>query len=153
MFSEKWDRRFLGLAAYLAQWSKDPSTKVGAVIVRPDKTVASLGFNGFPRGAKDDEALYADREWKYAHIIHGEVNATVHAREPVAGYALFTWPMMPCIRCAPIIIQAGIRLFVCPHASEDALSRRWGDDGAREYIQECGGRVLEIGVPKDFLPR
>jgi deoxycytidylate deaminase len=35
-------------------WSKDPSTKVGAVIVRPDLTVASIGYNGFPRGMSDD---------------------------------------------------------------------------------------------------
>lgn len=47
---EKWDARFLDLAVFIGDWSKDPSTKVGAVLVRPDRTIAGLGFNGFPRG-------------------------------------------------------------------------------------------------------
>lgn len=46
----KWDERFIELARLVATWSKDPSTKVGAVIVRPYRTVASVGFNGFARG-------------------------------------------------------------------------------------------------------
>ena len=46
--NRKWKLRFLGLSEYIAQWSKDPSTKVGAVIVRPDKSIVSMGFNGFP---------------------------------------------------------------------------------------------------------
>ena len=45
---DKWDARFLDLAVYVADWSKDPSTKVGAVLVRPDRTIAALGFNRFP---------------------------------------------------------------------------------------------------------
>lgn len=37
---DKWDQRFLELAKVVSTWSKDPSTKTGAVIVRPDKTEA-----------------------------------------------------------------------------------------------------------------
>ena len=66
--SDKWDRRFLELANFVASWSKDPSTKVGAVIVRADRTVASMGFNGFPRGVLDHEGRYADRATKYAMV-------------------------------------------------------------------------------------
>ena len=44
-----WDQRFIALADHIGQWSKDPSTQQGAVIVRPDKTIAATGFNGFPR--------------------------------------------------------------------------------------------------------
>jgi dCMP deaminase len=43
-----WDRYFLDIAEEVSKASKDPSTKVGAVIVRPDRTVASLGYNGLP---------------------------------------------------------------------------------------------------------
>ena len=51
---EKWDRRFLRLAREVASWSKDPSTKVGAVLVDPlDNTIVSLGYNGFPRRVKN----------------------------------------------------------------------------------------------------
>ena len=43
--TEKWNVRFLDLARFIAAWSKDPSTKVGAVLVRPDRTIAAVGFN------------------------------------------------------------------------------------------------------------
>ena len=46
---EKWHRRFLRLAAEIAEFSKDPSTKVGCILVR-DRRIISTGYNGFPRG-------------------------------------------------------------------------------------------------------
>lgn len=61
---DKWDRRFLELATLVASWSKDPSTKTGAVIIGPDRSVISTGFNGFPREMPDDPKLYEDREKK-----------------------------------------------------------------------------------------
>jgi deoxycytidylate deaminase len=70
MLSEKWDKRFLELAAHIASWSKDTSTKTGAVIVRPNKSIVGTGFNGFPQGADDSPELYADRTYKYDHVVH-----------------------------------------------------------------------------------
>lgn len=70
MISLKWDRRFLRLAQEVASWSKDPSTKTGAVIVRPDKTIAAIGYNGFPRGCDDAPELYAHRETKLSRVVH-----------------------------------------------------------------------------------
>ena len=49
----KWDTRFLRLAFEVASWSKDHSTKVGAVIIGPDKDPRSFGYNGLPRGVND----------------------------------------------------------------------------------------------------
>ena len=106
--SEKWDRRFLDLANFIAGWSKDPSTKVGAVIVRPDRTVASMGYNGFPRGVLDHEERYADREQKYAMVVHAENNALLNSRESLEGYTLYVTPLPPCTQCAAAIIQRGI---------------------------------------------
>jgi dCMP deaminase len=103
-----WHLRFLGLAAHIAQWSRDPEKKVGAVIVRPDKTIASLGFNGFPRGVEDNDARYQDKALKRELMTHAEINAILHAREPVHGYYLYVWPLAPCVRCAATIIQSGI---------------------------------------------
>ena len=51
----KWDLRFIGLAQHISTWSKDPSTKVGCVVVGEDREIRSTGFNGFPRGIDDDE--------------------------------------------------------------------------------------------------
>lgn len=104
-----WYERFLDLAAHIGAWSKDPSTKVGAVIVRPDRTIASLGYNGFPRGVKDE---YLDREHKLLRTVHAEMNAILSAREPLHGHTLFVSPLFPCSNCAAAIIQSGITMVV-----------------------------------------
>lgn len=103
----KWDIRFLDLAEHIATWSKDPSTKVGAVLAN-DRRVVSVGYNGFPQGVNDDPALYADREYKYEHVVHGEMNAILFAGRSVDGCTLYTIPFLPCSRCAAMVIQAGI---------------------------------------------
>lgn len=112
MLDERWREHFMSMAKLCSSMSKDPSTKVGAVIVRPDKTVASTGFNGYPRGVKDDD--YQNRERKYQRIIHAEMNAILTARERLDGYSLFVWPLPPCDRCIPHIIQAGIQTLYVP---------------------------------------
>lgn len=65
----RWDRRFLGLAQHIASWSKDPSTKAGAVIVGEGREVLSMGYNGFPRGMADHLHRYDDREFKLRHVV------------------------------------------------------------------------------------
>ena len=45
--SGKWDVRFIELAKHISLWSKDPSTKVGCVVVGEDREIRSTGFNGF----------------------------------------------------------------------------------------------------------
>jgi len=110
-----WDSRFLSLAAQVAEWSKDPSTKCGAVVVRPDRTVASLGYNGFPRGVEDAPKLLNNREEKYKRVVHAEMNALLFCQEHVRrGYVLYTWPFLPCCRCAAHVIQKGIGRVVAP---------------------------------------
>lgn len=104
----KWGARFMELAEHVSTWSKDPSTKVGAVIIDPTtKIVVGLGYNGFPRGVEDTDERYADRPTKYSMVVHAEVNAIHNAARPVRGCLLFiTYP--PCGECAKYIIQAGI---------------------------------------------
>ena len=106
--SEKWDRRFLELAGTVAQWSKDPRTKVGAVIVDAKNRVVSVGFNGFSRGTNDKVELYADRELKLKQIIHAEINAILFAKQDLEGCTLYVTPLAPCTQCASAIIQSGI---------------------------------------------
>lgn len=48
-----WNEYYVGMARLVALKSKDPSTKVGCVIVGPDREVRSTGFNGFPRGVRE----------------------------------------------------------------------------------------------------
>jgi len=106
-----WDDRFLELATVISSWSKDPSTQVGAVIVDDDNRVISIGYNGFPKGVKDDHRL-DNRELKYEVVVHAEANALLFANASVKGCTIYTWPFQPCSRCASLIIQAGIRRVV-----------------------------------------
>jgi len=123
----KWDKRFLQLAELVASWSKDPSTKCGGVIVRPDKTVASMGYNGFPRGIKDREEFLNNREEKLKRVVHSEMNAILNARERLDGYTLYNWPGQSCSRCAVHVIQAGI-IRVVSAKPEGGFAERWAEE-------------------------
>jgi len=136
-----WDHRFLDLAKLISSWSKDPSTKTGSVIVRPDKTVASMGFNGFPQSISDDPALQHNREEKYKRVIHCEMNAILFARERLNGYTLYNWPFCSCARCAVHVIQAGIVRVVYPAG---LCPDRWAEDIAlAERLFAEAGVILE----------
>ncbi len=132
----KWDERFLGLAEHISGWSKDPSTKVGAVLVRGDKTVVSVGFNGLPRSMRDDVSRYDDRNEKYSRIIHAEMNAVLHAGENLRGTTIYTYPLGPCDRCTVHLIQSGVQRFVFPKQDNE----RWVESilKSKSYITECG---------------
>lgn len=145
--ASKWDRRFIEMARLVATWSKDPSTQTGAVIAGPDRRVISVGFNGFPAGMPDSAELYANREEKYARIIHCEVNALLFARVVPVRASLYTYPFMSCDRCAVQMIQAGLRRFVAPRPTSDQ-NTRWGQafDRTRKYIAEVGGTLLEVDL-------
>lgn len=110
----KWHSRFVDLAKHISEWSKDPSTKVGAVIVDEKRRIISTGYNGFSIGVEDtDDRLY-NRDIKYEMIVHGEINAIVFARRDLTNTTLYTYPFMPCSRCASIVIQSGIKTVVAP---------------------------------------
>ncbi len=138
--SDKWDLRFLELARHISDWSKDPSTKVGCVVVGPDREIRSTGFNGFPRGIEDDDDRLQNREKKYPMICHAEENAIMHAARIgislKGNTAYVTWP--PCSRCTRSLIQAGINEVVYP--SEVEIPERWKEDFsiAMEMMEEAG---------------
>jgi dCMP deaminase len=140
----QWNERFLALAYHISTFSKDPSTKVGALIVRPDKTIVSMGYNGFPRGCNDDPEMYADRETKYARVVHAEVNAIVNAREPLHGYTLYVTPLHPCVTCAGIIIQSGIKCVVASVRQDDAERWKKSMDMATAMFLEAGVEVCTV---------
>jgi len=140
----KWDRRFLEMAELVSTWSKDPSTKVGAVIVRNRKVVAT-GYNGLPRGIKDDDRLN-DRGKKYPLIVHAEMNAIIQAGRDAEGstmYMFFPYGGVPCGNCSKHLITAGIvRLVIQPLDP----SSRWAEEQvqARETLREAGVAIYEL---------
>jgi deoxycytidylate deaminase len=58
--------------------SKDPVTRVGAVIVGSNKEIRSTGFNGLPRGIADTKLRYDDKEFKIMAVNHAEENAILN---------------------------------------------------------------------------
>jgi dCMP deaminase len=107
----KWHRRFYQLAQHVSEWSKDPSTQVGACVVNDSKQVLSLGFNGFPRGVEDIAERYQDKETKYKFVSHAERNALDNAYMDIKGATLYC-TLFPCNECAKGIIQKGITTVV-----------------------------------------
>lgn len=142
MSEQKWDIRFIELARHIASWSKDPSTQTGAVIVRPDKTIASIGYNGFPRKMPDLQDYYNNRQIKYSRIIHCEMNAILNATENLVGCTLYTYPLLSCDRCAVHVIQAGITTVVAP-SIPDKIKDRWEEviNNSINYFNESGVKV------------
>ena len=123
---DKWDHRFLALAEHISNWSKDPSTQVGAVITHTrSKRVVSMGFNGFPAGVEDTRERLDDRGTKYEMVVHAEQNALMFAGDRAEGCTLYVHPLPPCARCAVMIIQAGIKRVVCDQPDFD--HQRWGE--------------------------
>jgi dCMP deaminase len=135
-----WNQRFLSLAEHIAQWSKDPSTQVGAVIVDPSRRIISTGYNGLPQGVDDTDNRLHTREIKYEMIVHGEINAILFAKQDLLGSTLYTWPFMPCSRCAGIVIQSGIKTVVAPLND----SPRWKDSFqlSQTMFAEAGVRLI-----------
>ena len=132
----KWHKRFIELAHHVAQWSKDDSTKVGAVIVDEQRRIVSTGYNGPPQGVKDE---YADRTQKLRRTLHAETNALAFAQRNVRGCTIYiTHP--PCAQCAAQIIQHGIRKVVFDLPTYNFLTR-WGDD-----YKESLAMFSEVGV-------
>jgi dCMP deaminase len=74
-------------------------------------------------GTDDSYELYKDRESKYQRVVHAEMNALLFLRERAIGFTLYTWPFLPCDRCAACVIQAGIARVVSKSNTED----RWDD--------------------------
>jgi dCMP deaminase len=151
-----WDRRYLELAKYVAQnWSKDPSTKVGAIVVNHDYQQEFIGFNGFPRGVQDLPERYADREMKLKLIVHAEANAIRKAGCLAKGAVLYVWPSFAlppvCNECAKLVIQTGIKEIVGyrPNMSDPRV-QRWMESISisKTMCQEAGivWRALEENV-------
>lgn len=140
-----WDDRGLELAALVASWSRDPSTRCGCAIFRPDKTVASIGFNGFPRRVIDAPDRYEDRTTKYEMVVHAEANAILAAHSRLDGCTAYVYPLPPCSSCAGMLIQAGVARVVAPEPSDDLVAR-WGSSLriARVMLGEAGVELVLV---------
>jgi len=141
----KWDQRFFDLAKHVAEWSKDPNTKVGAVIVNDLRQVVSIGYNGFPRGVQDNPGRYENRECKHAFVVHAERNALDNAFTEVRGTTMYV-THFPCNECAKGILQKGVKRIFTPNP-----------DPTKEYVKDlvkhtaAHSMFIEGGVDINFV--
>ena len=146
-----WDKRFIKIANEVATWSKDPGTKVGAVLV-DDRRIIATGYNGFPQNIEDTIQRYQNRDIKLAYTVHAEVNAILNAAANGAqtknSTLYVTFP--PCVSCATSVVQAGVSMVVCPCLS--TAPERWRESFqlGQDLLKEAGVMVMTF-IPNSHV--
>ena len=107
----EWDEYFMEIAEVVASRSKDPSSKMGCVIVDENKRVVSLGYNGMLQGADESKMTLSERPMKYYFVIHSEMNALIFAKRDLTGCTVYN-RVATCENCLKYCLQAGITRFV-----------------------------------------
>lgn len=147
--NSKWIQRYLRLAKTYSSWSKDNSTKVGAVIVR-DRREVSLGYNGPPR-LIDDSKVPTERPEKYMWYEHAERNAIYNAAyhgisTKDSTIFIYTNPntVFMCSDCARAIIQSGIKEVYIN--KQDNIREDWLLQKAttESLLEQAGVKLTEI---------
>ena len=128
--NEKWLHRWIKRAQDVADWSKDPSTVVGCILMDPaSNTSVSEGFNGFPRAVNDDIESRWVRPDKYLWVAHAERNSVYNAarlgRATLGTWAFMNFEPTPCTGCAQALIQAGVVRIVGPDRPFEGKGAMW----------------------------
>ena len=151
-----WDEYFMGMAVLSALRSKDPSTKVGAVIVSPDNKVISIGYNGMPRQVDEEKLSWNKGEGldsKYLYVCHAEFNAILNTQVggTLKGATLYV-TLFPCNECAKAVIQTGIKEIVYLN---DKYADQINFQASRKMLELAGvklrqfdGTQVDISVKK-----
>lgn len=136
----KWHDYFMTVAEDSAKLSKDPKTKVGAVLVN-NKKIKSIGYNGAPRNFPDD-LVPTDSEsehlvnQKNTYMCHAELNAVLNYDNKISdltGATLYV-TISPCSKCACMLAQVGIKEVIYKEKYH-----RVEETSAAEYIFDtCG---------------
>jgi dCMP deaminase len=90
--------------------SKDPRTKVGAVVMTSDTRHISVGYNGFPAGVVENNELWSP-DFKYEYVVHAEINALLNCPFDTQGAILYC-THKPCLECLKACINARINRIV-----------------------------------------
>lgn len=130
------DNRYLRMAHIWSENSYCKRRKVGALVVK-DKTIISDGYNGTPSGFEN--VCEDENNVTKPYVLHAEANAiTKLARSTNSGEGATLYvTASPCIECAKLIIQAGIRRVV--YGEKYRL-----DDGLR-LLQRAGVETVYCG--------
>lgn len=140
--------KYFKLAAYNADlFSKDPNTKVGAIILSDDfSRIHSTGINGFPRKFNDKIEKRWERPTKYLYVAHSEINAICNAARSGTSIddSVIVVTMFPCMNCTKAIIQAGIKKIYTKKPNFD--DPKWGEEFkiSQEMLDEVGIEIFYV---------
>jgi dCMP deaminase len=147
----EWNTYFMSLCYLIATRSKDPSTKVGCVIVGPDQEIRSTGYNSLPRHMDDNLPERFKRPLKYSYFEHAERNAIYNAARygaSLLGCSLYiTW--LPCIDCARAIVQSGISKVIVHKQGQQAFLHSRGEGCPTVWDNDhkiCKEMLIESGL-------
>lgn len=143
---EKWDRRFMELTELVGTWASCFRRKVGAIIVK-DKRVLTTGYNGAPAGIsscvergeclREKMNIPSGTRAETCYAAHAEQNAIIQAARygaNIDGATLYC-THQPCVICAKMIINAGIRRVVYKEGYPDEFSI--------ELFKEAGTEIIK----------
>jgi dCMP deaminase len=131
-----WDEYAIGIAEAVSNKSKDPWNKVGAVILREDHSIASVGYNGFPQGVEED---WSNRDERRKYVIHAEQNALRYIK-PGEGEAIYS-TLMPCSDCIKAIAAYKIKKVIYRDLYVNDFS-------AIEFAEKMGIELVQFKKPK-----
>jgi|TARA_Y100000992_G_C21243049_1_gene481754 dCMP deaminase len=144
----KWDYRFIKLAKEIASWSKDPSTKVGAIAVN-DKRIIATGYNGFPKGIEDSNNRLSDRNTKLAFMVHAEKNLIYNATSHgvcLKNSTVYIYGLPCCSECFKGLIQVGIIRVVMPNIVIHGNKWKEGCNFAKDSMVNVGIEINEYNM-------
>lgn len=114
-------------------FSKDNSTKVGALFIAPvTHEILTLGYNGMPRGVNEKDSTRWERPQKYEYTEHAERNAIYNAARTGTSLinSICVVTLFPCSDCARGIIQSGAKMVISLDpfkVNDEETIKRWGD--------------------------
>lgn len=136
-----WNETWMNVAEEISKRSKDPSTHVGAVIVK-DKQLLSLGYNGAPKSFLDEDVPQTHDnekpliERKNTFMLHAELNAILNykgALSDLRGATCYV-TVSPCFECAKALVQVGISNVI--YKTEYHRKEQW--EPSLYILQKCG---------------
>lgn len=104
---EQFEQMYMDIAHIVSQLSRCNRKKVGAIIVK-DGNIVSFGYNGTPTGFCNE---CEENDVTKDEVIHAEMNAILKAGTKTQGATMYV-TMSPCIECAKIIKQSGLKCVV-----------------------------------------
>lgn len=146
MNTKRWNNYFMAIARETAKMSKDPITKVGAVITK-DRRILSIGYNGAPHGF-NDEIVPKDSEscelvnQKNTYMVHSELNAILNFRGSLSELkdSIVYVTVSPCHECAKALIQLGVKAVIY----DTLYHRKETSEVTKKLFDCCGVQFISL---------